>query len=165
MPPKTTKLRNILNKLDIIKDPNEDSTLLNLIKKPLKEPKDVAPTTKCGKENTIDQVDLLYLPEDNGYKYLLVAVDIATSKLDVEPLKKRDALTVRNSLKTIYARKIIKLPLRLEVDDGSEFKGEFKKHFQRVLKIITKMAHRSRQQSVVESKNGVIGEVLNIIII
>ena len=159
--PKSTKLREILSKLNVIKDPHENNVLLNLTKIPKQEPKDIQPTTKAGKENVVDQADLLYLPDDDGYKYLLVCVDIATRKIDCEPLKRHDAKTVRDALKKIYARKIIKQPIRLEVDDGSEFKGEFKKYFQKILTIITKVAHRSRQQAVVESKNGVIGEVLN----
>jgi hypothetical protein len=73
----------------------------------------------------------------------------------------RDATTVRDALKKIYARKIVKLPKRLEVDSGTEFRGEFQKHFSKVLKIITKVAGRSRQNAFIESKNGVIGEVLN----
>jgi hypothetical protein len=68
---------------------------------------------------------------------------------------------VRDALKKIYARKIVKLPKRLEVDSGTEFRGEFQKHFSKVLKIITKVAGRSRQNAFIESKNGVIGEVLN----
>jgi hypothetical protein len=101
------------------------------------------------------------MPTDNGHKYLLVVGDLGSHKIDCEPLKVRDATTVRDALKKIYARKIVKLPKRLEVDDGTEFKGAFKAHFSKVLKIITKVAGRSRQQAFIESKNGVIGEVLN----
>jgi hypothetical protein len=161
MPPKSSKLRNILEKLEVIKDKNENSTLLNLTKIPPKEPRKHTPHTHVGKANVANQCDILYLPNDGGYKYLLVVVDIGTKKCDVEPLKVRDAGTVKTALKAIYARKIIKQPLRLEVDGGTEFRGEFQKHFSKILNIITKVANRSRQQSVVESKNGQIGEVLN----
>ena len=158
---KATKLRTILNKLNVIKDKNENSELLNLIKTPMKEPKKHTPSIKVGKANVVNQADLLYLPDDNGYKYLLVVGDVATHKIDCEPLKTRDSITVRDALKKIYARKIIKRPLTLEVDDGSEFKLAFKHYWSKVLKIVTKMAGRHRSQAFIETKNGQIGEVLN----
>ena len=80
MPPKPTKLRTILNKLDVIKDKTENSTLLNLTKKPPVEPKDQMPHIKAGKANVIDQADLLHMPNDGGYKYILVVVDDHSKK-------------------------------------------------------------------------------------
>jgi hypothetical protein len=51
--------------------------------------------------------------------------------------------------------------MRLEVDLGSEFKGDFKTYFERLLDIVVKVAGRHRQQSVVETKNYQIGKILN----
>lgn len=132
-----------------------------LTKAPLKEPRSVAPRTYGPKENISAQLDTLYLPSDNGYKYLLVAVDIATRKTDAEPMKTRTAEATKNALLKIYKRNILKLPKYLEVDDGSEFKQNFKTYFEKLLTIKTKLSGRSRQQSVVESKNGLIGKILN----
>ena len=39
-------------------------------------------------ENHSHQMDILYLPEDKGYKYCLVVIDIATDNFDAQPLKK-----------------------------------------------------------------------------
>lgn len=61
----------------------------------------------------------------------------------------------------IFKRKILKKPLRLEVDSGSEFKGAFKNFYNKIFDIITKIAGRHRQQAVVETKNYQIGKILN----
>ena len=40
--------------------------------------------------NYLQQADILYLPTSQfGYKYALVVVDVATSKMDAIPLKKK----------------------------------------------------------------------------
>lgn len=156
-----SKIKNILSQLNVIKSPNENNKVINLTEIPKKEKKNQMPTTLNGGTNLTHQADLLFLPNDDGYRYLLVAVDIGTRIIDAEPLKSKDSKVVRDALKKIYKRKIIKAPLRLEVDDGTEFKGDFKKHWNKVLKIFTKLAGRHRSQAVVESKNGTIGEILN----
>jgi hypothetical protein len=35
-------------------------------------------------ENRVHQIDLIYLPEDNGFKYALVVVDVGTRKIDAD---------------------------------------------------------------------------------
>jgi hypothetical protein len=117
-------------------------------------------TTATGKFNT-QQADLLYLPEDEGYKYLLVVVDIATRLCDAEPLKSKDAKSVAKAMQKIFKRKILKPPKRLGVDSGSEFTGQFSTTFKKMFDIVTKIAGRHRQQSVVETKNYQIGKILN----
>jgi hypothetical protein len=120
------------------------------------------PHYSSGEKNARHQADLLYLPNDEGYLYLLVVVDIATRLIDAEPLKVRDSKTVRDAMKKIYNRKILKLPtFDLQVDEGTEFKAEFKKYFEKLTKIFTKQVGRSRQQAVIESKNKIIGTILN----
>ena len=156
-----TKINNILNKLGLTNDKNENSVLNNLTKTPPKEPRNIAPYTTASKIYATEQTDILYLPNDNGYKYCLVIVDIATRLMDAEPLKTRDTKAVIKALEKIFKRKIVKRPLRLEVDDGSEFKGEFETHFKKFFKIFRKMAGRHRQQAVVETKNQQLGKVLN----
>jgi len=97
-----SKLNNILKELDIIQDPKENSILKNLIKIPKEEPKAVMPhTTVTGKFNT-EQADLLFLPEDEGYKYLLVVVDIATRLCDAEPLKSKESKVVAKAIQRIF---------------------------------------------------------------
>ena len=44
--------------------------------------------------------DLLFLPTAQmGYKYLLVIVDLASDKFDIEPIKNKDSSTVLNAMK------------------------------------------------------------------
>ena len=77
------------------------------------------------------------MPEDpKGYKYVLTCVDIATWKVDAESLKDKNAKAVLKGFKAIYKRNQLKVPtIRLEVDDGNEFKGEVKQYFIVKLKV------------------------------
>ena len=154
------KFDDIYEELGIAKK-NENSMVKNLLKVPPKEKKNIQPHTVASKIFASEQLDTLYLPDDDGYKYLLVIVDIATRKCDAEPMKKRDAKTTINALEKIFKRKVIKPPKRLEVDSGSEFKGDFEKHFKKFFEIFRKETGRHRQQSVVESKNQQIGKIIN----
>jgi hypothetical protein len=156
-----SKLRNILKQLNIINDVNENSVLLNLVKKPPKEGKKTMPKTISGRENAIHQADLLFLPDDDGYKYILVVVDVATRKCDCQELKSKDSKIVRDALIKIYKRGIIKIPSRLDVDGGGEFKKDFETYFKTKTIISTKKPYRHRQQSIVESRNHIIGNILN----
>jgi hypothetical protein len=153
-------MNKILEDLHIYQ-PEKNNLLKNLLKKPIREPRDVMPHTFSSKPYAIEQADLLHLPDDDGYKYLLVVVDIATRRCDAQPIKTRSAEVVKKALQTIFRRGKIKQPLRLEVDDGSEFKGAFKDFFQNHFYIVSKIPARHRQQSVVETKNYQIGKILN----
>lgn len=75
--------------------------------------------------------DLLFLPTTKeGFKYLLVVVDIATNEFDFEPLKNKENSTVLDAFKTIFKRNILKKPkFSIRTDDGNEFKGDVKKYF------------------------------------
>jgi hypothetical protein len=154
-------MNKILKDLKIVENENENNLVKNLTKVPKKEPANVMPHTFAPVKNATHQADLLHLPDDQGYKYLLVVVDIATRTVDAEPLKTKDSSLVKNALVKIYKRKYLNKPLRLEVDLGTEFKGAFKSYFDKLLKIVTKVAGRHRQQAVVESKNYQIGKILN----
>jgi hypothetical protein len=157
-----SKIKNILKGLNVINEPGGNNLLTNLTKTPPKEKDKVMPHYTNSQKNSRHQLDILYLPEDQGYKYLLVVVDIATRLIDAQALKVRDAKTTRDALKKIYARKILSLPTYdLQVDGGTEFRGEFQKYFSKIVKIFTKIPGRSRQQSVVEAKNKTIGTVVN----
>ena len=153
-------MNKILDELKL-SDKDENSLLNNLTKIPKKEPRDVMPYTYAVKAFVTEQADLLFLPNDNGYRYLLVVVDISTRTCDAEPLKSKESESVKKALIKIFKRGIIKQPKRLEVDAGSEFKGAFKAHYDKVLHILTKVSGRHRQQSVVETKNHQIGTILN----
>lgn len=154
-------MNKILTELKILKEEKENSLVKNLIKAPIKEPNSVMPHTNAPIENAVQQADLLFLPNDDGYKYLLVVVDIATRKVDAEALKSKESKEVKKAMERIYRRGILKTPLRLEVDAGNEFEGQFKAYFNPMLDLVKKIVGRHRQQSVVETKNYQIGKILN----
>ena len=114
------------------------------------------------KPNQIHQADLLYLPVDTGYMYGLTVVDTGSRLTDCEPMKDKKALTTLNALKKIYDRGILKIPeVSIEVDAGSEFKGVFAKYFKdKSINVRVAQTGRSRQQGLVESRNGSIASIL-----
>ena len=112
--------------------------------------------------NQVHQADILYLPNDDGYKFALVVCDDATRITDAVPLKTKSNEEVLKAFKTIYARKIIKLPKKMEVDPGSEFKGSVAKWFedQNIIVRVGKVG-RHRQQAIVERRNQIIGTAIH----
>ena len=92
--------------------PNKLVNLLldNLYKKPKLDKGLNRPRFQPRPANLIHQADLLYLPNDDGYKYALVVVDVGTRKTDAEPIKSHSASDVVAAFKKIYKRKILKLP-------------------------------------------------------
>ena len=124
--------------------------------------KDISHYDKPKKENIVQQADLLYLPTDKkGYKYLLIVVDIATNKIDAQPLKDRTSTAVKNGIEKIYNRDILKIPFQLCVDPGSEFKGEFE-HYIESKKIYLKRGatNQHSQQAFVEYINKLFGQTI-----
>lgn len=80
------------------------------------------------KVNQIHQMDLLIITEDQGYKYILTVVDIASRYKSARPLKNKQANTVLEAAKDIYKK--MKLPEIIQSDGGSEFKGVFSRWLQ-----------------------------------
>jgi hypothetical protein len=110
----------------------------------------------------VQQADLLMLPSDNGYHMALVVTDVGSRLTDAVPLKKKTSEVVKQAFETIYKRGILQLPKsRIEVDDGSEFKGAVKKFFEgKGVYVRVAQPGRSRQQAAVEAKNGLIARAL-----
>ena len=137
--------------------------LKDLLKKPPKVKRE-GNFNQYSKPNSTHQMDLLFLPTDpTGNKYLLVVTDLMTRLADFEPLKTKSSLQVIQALKNIYQRKILKQPFIIQVDDGSEFKGDFTKWAEKEnIKIRRALPQRHNSQGVVESLNRQIGKALNI---
>jgi hypothetical protein len=107
------------------------------------------------------QADLLHLPEDRGYKYLLVVVDDASRICDGEPLKDRQPSNVIDGFKKIWKRNILKKPHNIELDKGTEFFGKTKQYLTNLgIGIRYAETNRHRQQGLVEAKNNIIGKVI-----
>lgn len=147
------KTFNLTKKKD--KDWLKKQELANLFHRPPKlEYEDSAHFNQTYSPNVDHQADLLFLPNDNGYKYALVVTDVATRLSDAEPLRSKDSSEVRDAFKTIYQRGILSLPEFIYTDPGKEFRGEVKKYFEK-----HKVSHkygkpgRHRQLGMVERTN------------
>ena len=132
-----------------------------LYKQPTPDKGKEKPTTQAYTPDSVQQIDLLFLPEDQGFKYALVLVDLGSKLSDAEPIKDKQPATVIKALDTIYGRKILKPPKVMESDPGSEFKGVFHEEMTKrnILHSYGK-AGRHRQQATVESRNSIIGKAL-----
>ena len=142
------------------------TTLDKLYEKP-KDDKDVeAGKFPYPKPNFWQQCDLLFLPNDKGFTYCLVVVDIGSRQVDAEPLQSKNSVDVLKALNTIWKRKILNVPKILTTDQGNEFKGDVVKGLNK-LDIILKIAKtgRHRQVALVERKNQTIGNLIHKLII
>jgi len=113
------------------------------------------------KPSYVHQADLLYLPEDDGYKYALVVVDLGSRLCDAEPMKGKTQAETLKCFQKIYSRKLKAPKALLQVDSGSEFKGVVTKWFNKQnIMVRYGKPDRHRQQAVVESYNGIIARAL-----
>ena len=129
--------------------------LYNLFKRPPKETNQQMPHyNQTYSANFEHQADLLFLPDDKGYKYALVVTDIGTRLSDAEPLKDKKSKLVAAALDKIYKRGILQKPQSLTVDAGTEFKGEVIQYLEKN-GIWHKAAkpNRHRQVAMVERTN------------
>ena len=112
-------------------------------------------------------IDLLELPKTRqGYRYLLVAVDLWSREVDFEPLSTKISTAVRDALKKIFRRGIVgpmKAPAQLSTDGGREFEGAFDKWLdEKNIYHKRSLPYRHTQQSVVERMNRTLGRLLNL---
>ena len=108
--------KRIVNKL-LNEEPNETVVLHQLMMKPKPEKNDDMPKFHNFVKNNTHQSDLLFLPENKSYKYLLVVVDESTRLIDCEPLKNKESINIVKAFKKIYSRNILSIPKHL-VDGG-----------------------------------------------
>lgn len=109
--------------------------------------------------------DLLMLPTTKeGYKYLLVVVDLATDEFDIEPIKNKQPETVLQAMKNMFKREFIKEPYySIRTDGGTEFKGVFHKYLydNSILHRVAEVG-RHKQLANVESLNRQLGRIFNL---
>jgi hypothetical protein len=143
---------------------NDEIITSNLLKRPQHEKNSEHASYKVGRKNALHQCDILYLPDDDGYKYLFVVIDVATRLMDCRKLTDRTASQCRDAIKSIYtSKKYITFPMELMHDDGSEFKGVFDEYVRDngVSVIVPTLVGKKQIMAVVEWANKVIGECLN----
>ncbi len=156
-------MTNIREFVDSLKS-NKKTELKSLYKRPVPESTSQMPVSQVFEPNVYHQADILYLPEDKGFKYLLVVVDVFDNSCDAEPVK--DILSKDNDVlkafSKIYSRKYLDLPFIITLDKGSEFTQEPVKKFFEENKVNIKysLTGRSRQLSKVERMNQRIGTIL-----
>jgi len=98
---------------NIGKKPNQTSLekfVAQMTREPTRDKGFNIPKHSSSNKDGIHQLDLLFLPHDREYKYLLVAVDVATRSSDFEPITDKESSTVVNALKRIYKRKYLNIP-------------------------------------------------------
>ena len=122
-------MNRILKDLKIVSNNEDGNMIQNLYKLP-NEPKHRQARVNVPKPKYVYQADLLYLPEDDGYKYALVVVDCATHAMDAVPLRDKSNDTVLKAFQRVFTGKYLAIPkFSVEVDDGKEFKGSVAKYF------------------------------------
>ena len=140
------------------KDKNNELT--QLYKKGYSEREDM-PKTQVFHPNIFYQADLLFMPQDKGFKYILVIADCYDSRIDAEPLKHKDAKTVLDAIKIIFNRNILQEPFIITFDQGTEFKGVVKQYLEkRNINVKYALTARHRQIAIVERANQKIGKIL-----
>ena len=141
---------------------NKNNLLDNLYTIPKKDKGANRPTFQYYEPNIYQQADLLFLPDDTGYKYALVVADIGSRCCDAEPIKTKSNNDVEQAFKAIYKRKIL-LPCKIiMVDPGSEFKGSVNTYLTSLkIRIKTNVKDRHRQNAIVERTNQTIGTLIH----
>ncbi|MDR3597024.1 transposase family protein [Clostridium sp.] len=132
----------------------EDEILYQIFKKPREKKKDMPHILPCKPGHT-QQADLLFLPNDKGFRYALVVVDVGSRLCDAVPLRFKTAQSVLTAIKKMYDRNILKIPeYRIQVDAGTEFQGAFKKYFlDNGIDVRVAQTNRHRQVALVEARN------------
>ena len=124
-------MNKILKDMGLITEIGENNALTNIYKKMVRPPNIEQQHIKVHEPGYIYQADLLFLPTDQGYKYLLVMIDNNNNSLDFEPMKGKTAKETLDAILKIFDRPYLKRPkFSIEVDAGTEFQAEFKSYFE-----------------------------------
>jgi hypothetical protein len=109
-------------------------------------------------------LDLLFLPTAKyGMKFLLVCLDIATRKFDIEPIKDKTSTIVLKAFKKMIKRQYISLPkYSVITDGGSEFKGLFQDFmYDESIFHKTTVRGRHKQLALIDNLIGQLSKIFN----
>ena len=85
--------------------------------------------------NQLHQFDLMYMPGNklygNVYKYILTGIDTASRYKVTRPLRTKKASDVAEMIADIYKKGPLTWPTMVQVDNGSEFKADVTKLFEK----------------------------------
>ena len=118
---KTQAIENIFKESKKVSGKNTKQ-LADELHKQYKKPKQLRKIHFRSKDN-IWNADLVTMPTENNYKYILTVLDGYTRYAWVIPLKHKDGLSVSNAFKEIM-KKSNRKPNKLWVDQGKEFYNE-----------------------------------------
>jgi hypothetical protein len=144
----------------------EVSVVEQLHEKPKPDYANQMPSYRRGgaQEHQVYQSDALYLPEDQGYTYLLVVVDTISGITDAEPIRALQAAQIEAAFKRIFtAGRPLPLPkFAMYMDPGTEFKNRVVKEYFAEKGILTRYGKtgRSRQQAFAENRNKFLAQAL-----
>jgi hypothetical protein len=107
------------------------------------------------------QIDLANLQnlEKDGYRYIMVGIDMFSKKIYLEPLKDRTAKDILKAFKGIYDRiKTLKM-----VRSDNEFRNKLLKDFlnEKKIKIVYGEPRRPESQGIVERSNSVVKRTIS----
>ena len=127
-----------------------------IYKPPLKEI--VFPHIDVPDVGWMHQIDILHLPNDDGFKYLLTAIDVYDSSCDAIALKTMDMPTVIHAMNTMYENSMsLVQPKLIQVDQ--QFDNKYFKDWCDENEINYKftLTNRHRQNAHVERLNKTLG--------
>ena len=155
-------MKNIRKKMGHARE-GEVGETEQLMKVPAKEK--LVPSYRRGgaEPEQIYQADLLYMPEDQGFKYLLVCVVVSSGVTDGIPLKDRTSRDIRGAFERMFvAGRPLPLPkFSIHMDSGGEFMGATKAFFdEKHVAVRYGKAQRSRSQAMAENRNKIIAKAL-----
>lgn len=147
---------------EVKKNSKANTELNQLYKKPVPETKEYMPTSQVFEPDVYYQADVLYMPKDGKFAYMLVCVDLYDGKLDAEPIVNVDSKNVIKAFKEIFKRRYLNYPVFITFDKGKEFKGDDVIKYFKTNKTNVKYAltGRHRMVSNVERANQKIGTIL-----
>lgn len=161
---KQTKLPGRLERFKKLKGISDAGSKLSSV-----PPKDLdRPHEYTPQANVVHQADLLFLPNDDGHRYLLVVTDVATRLTDAVPLKEKTQDATIKGFKKIYSRsgkkRILESPIAMQTDAGKEFVGDTTRAYFKTNGIALRVGKpgRSRQQAMVEAHNGQITKLITL---
>jgi hypothetical protein len=160
MPPKREYYKKLLASVGVDKEHDQDAKLFEAPRRPKQEGKFMI------FKPSVYQADTVYMPEDNGFNYILDVVDLAHKNVDAEPMRGRTSMDVIQAFEAMFRRKYISRETMqyLYTDAGTEFcNEEFDGYMKQneVIHRVTRVA-RKNQTGVVEYYNGVITKVLGV---
>jgi len=148
-----------------VSKPNETNIIQSLYENPKKDKYKQIPSYKKGgaEPNQVYQADLLTMPNDKGYNYLLVCVDTITGLTDAVSLKTKEAEETLEGFKKMFAKgtPLTKPKWSIQLDEGGEFKSVVKKYFDdNGILVRYGKVDRSRQQTMAENRNKILAKAL-----